>query len=42
MRASLLALDIGSTAPAPEPTSIALLGTGLLGIAGALRRKFAR
>ena len=34
--------DIGFTAPTAEPSSIALLGTGLLGIAGALRRKLAR
>jgi len=26
----------------PEPETIVLLGTGLLGLAGALRRKFAR
>ncbi len=29
------------SASTPEPSSIALLGTGLLGIAGVLRRKFA-
>ena len=34
--------NIGSTVPTPEPSSIALPGTGLLGLAGALRRKFAR
>jgi len=34
--------DIGTTSPTPEPSSFALLGTGLLGAAGALRRKFAR
>jgi len=34
--------DIGAAAPTPEPSSFALLGTGLLGVAGVLRRKFAR
>ena len=32
----------GDPAPTPEPSTFALLGTGLLGAAGALRRKFAR
>ncbi|HZY62922.1 MAG TPA: PEP-CTERM sorting domain-containing protein [Edaphobacter sp.] len=29
------------TSPVPEPSTLALLGTGVLGLAGAVRRKFA-
>lgn len=35
-------LVINSTATTPEPSSIALLGTGALGLAGVIRRKLTR
>jgi hypothetical protein len=34
-------LDV-SYSPVPEPSTFALLGTGILGLAGAARRKFSR
>jgi hypothetical protein len=36
------AAPASSPAPAPEPGSLALLGTGMLGLAGLAQRKFAR
>jgi hypothetical protein len=33
-------IDDCTPSPTPEPSSIALLGTGILGIAGVLRRRF--
>jgi hypothetical protein len=34
-----IAFDIHKTSPVPEPSSIALLGTGLLSAAGVVRRR---
>jgi PEP-CTERM motif len=35
-------IDLRSVEPIPEPTSLLLFGTGLLAVAGGMRRKYAR
>jgi hypothetical protein len=39
-KVTLTITDLSTTPSVPEPSTIALLGTGILGLAGTARRKF--
>jgi hypothetical protein len=38
----VLSVETDATSPVPEPSSFALLGTGILGVGGMIRRRFVR